>query len=152
MNTLPTLLFLVVAVQGQHRIESTYDRFTDKTTVRVYYMQVGERQQAINLDALYTYDGQTLNSPPPTITLRFISGGAVSFGSETPRLYVLYDGKRLTVESDARSDNGAAIYRVPLEQIETFLKAKQLEMRVGTVEINLSDDTLKTLREFIPRH
>jgi len=153
VKLLLSFLLLAVAVQGQHKIESTYDRFTDKTTVRVYYMQVGENpQRAINLDAFYSYDGQVLRSPPKTITLRFVSGGAVSFGSDSPRLYVLGDEQRAIFDPDIRSDNGTAIYHIPFDQIETFLKAKQLEMRVGTVEITLTDDTLKALREFIPPH
>ncbi len=133
------LLICSLGVQAQHRIESKYDRFTDQTTVRIYFLQVSDDPgHAINMDAFYVYhgNGNTISAPQEII---------LRFSPDADELFVLFDKERRQYAREQHT------FRVPFNDMERLLTAKWLEMRLGKDNLYLSNETIKALREFMPR-
>lgn len=82
---------------------------------------------------------------PEAIWLDFVSTGDDRF-DESTKLYVLHDEERSEYVA-----NRPGLYAIALPQFEKIVNSKSLEMRVGQVELTLSEDTVKALRDFLPK-
>jgi len=149
MKTLLLILTLVVGIQAQARIESHYDRFTDRTTVTARFFKV---YRGVNMQALYHYQGRADRIvPPDSVYLDFIVVSDAWFPfSESAKLNVISDETLFEFRREIGSSQTARV-GIPFSEFEKLLKGKRVEMRFSGLELQLSDGDIDLLRSFIPK-
>ena len=151
------------------KIESSYDKFKDQTTVSVKYLSPLPALSPVRLDivAAFLYPGKTVTKPS-IVALWFQSSSKNWQFLQQRQLLVIADGERIDLGEAERVDSkvnssragryssGVSVSELvgKMVSLETFLKiakAKSVEMRLGSVEFKLADDHLEALRDFASR-
>jgi hypothetical protein len=148
------------------KIEASYDKFEDKTTVTLMPLSVKSGfLDEFGLYAGFTYPGQQL-SEPKTITLGF----AYSVLADSPNpqfkekhdLILLINGERLLLGTTIY-DSATSPTLLGSAQLETMklhlspqlfsriVTAKSVEARLGTIDFKLTDHHLLGLSKLLAR-
>lgn len=147
---------------GGGKIDAKYDRFTDKTTVALYELQVLQRD--FDLDHLRLYLSAGFNfeysKKPEFVALVFSSWSLWNDRYREPAaLNVILDAKRKQfgefLPTKREVINGkyvvTLIARVTTSDFLQLANAKKVEMRLGDVEFSLSERSLTALHDFARR-
>lgn len=147
------------------KIDVTYDRFKDRTTVETDYMRVAGsdwNSNPLEIAARFTYPGKTV-SKPQYVILFFYSATKTWRFKTAPTLIALVDGESLDLgratltDQDIHTDTYSVSVREYLAAVipfDTFLKiknARTVEMQLGTTEFRLNEKVLVTFRELATR-
>jgi hypothetical protein len=148
------------AVAKTPKIETTYDRGKDKTTVRMNPMQISGdkgRYHSLHLAPAYSFPGQV---PRPPEIIDFELRTVVKARKLRVDLYVLFviGGEKIFLSSNrwgvkkpvpGRPWVGERlVFRMPYETLRKLANAKQASIRMDGIDFELSDDHLRALRAF----
>ena len=163
--TLSTALALVCSVssiaQQTPQIDSKYDRFEDKTTVQLDFMQVtGGKFDGIHVNAGYQCKADVLYCKPERVylgVLVVIKGGRYDLPAN---LIVLADGERFplgkmvnlgTIEMTPPGWNivgTSLLIGMPYETFQKIANSKKVEMKLDETEFELRDSQRSAYRDF----
>jgi len=141
--------------KNSKRFAVTYDRFKDRTWVRV-----GPFIDRLSISASFTFEGESQSAPVSEITLIFYSYSSDWRFLNNRDLYVIVDGERMDLGEGARSGSVTSRYRsvgvtetlvfaVPFTVFEKFTNAKSVEFKVGPIETSLKDEHLTAFRDLL---
>lgn len=103
--------------------------------------------RTIMVDGSYQYKGEGNRiQPPDVVWLDFYSTGDDRFSDKT-KLYVLFDDERAEFQREFPNTG----YAIPFNQFEKILNSNKIEMRLGGVELSLTDEIITALKDFIPK-
>jgi hypothetical protein len=145
---------------GVPRIETSYDRARNKTTVRMAPMQISDDRglyHSLHVAPSYSFSGQVPTSPT---TIDFELQTVVKARKLRVDLYVLFviDEQKIFLSSNRwavkrpiprRSWVGERlVFRMPYQTLIKLGKAKKASIRLGSLDFELSNDHLNALRDF----
>ena len=141
---------------GKSQVEVKPDRFSGKSTVRLkpqVLLDTPKHKVTMQLKSLDDFAGVTFESS---------SDEYLDFGDK--QLHFLVDGRRMFIDTASqqntpfslrkRDEKGRANYSelissLSIAQLEEIVSGKTVEMRLGTVELTLSQPVLANLREYV---
>jgi hypothetical protein len=141
---------------SKSQIEVKTNRFSGKSTVTLkpqVLLDTLKHKVTIQLESLDDFAGVTFESS---------SEEYIDFGDK--QLHFLVDGKRLFIDTASqqntpfsqqkqdekgRTNYTALISSLGIARLEEIVAGKKVEMRLGTVELTLSQSVLATLREYV---
>jgi hypothetical protein len=141
--------------EGKSQIEVKTNRFSGKSTVTLkpqVLIDTPKHKVTIQIESLDDFAGVTFESS---------SEEYVDFGDK--QLHFLVDGKRLFIDTASqqntpfsqqkqdekgRTNYTALISSLSIAQLEEVVAGKTVEMRLGSVELTLSQTALANLREY----
>jgi hypothetical protein len=141
---------------AKSQIEVKADRFSGKSTVTLkpqVLLDTPKHKLTMRLDSLDDFAGVTFESS---------SEEYIDFGDK--QLHFLVDGKRMFIDTASqqntpfsqqkqdekgRTDYTALMSSLGIAQLEEIVAGKKVEMRLGTVELTLSQPALANLREYV---
>lgn len=158
---------------GPDPINSTYDRFTDRSVISFYSKMRDELWYdgtALVLGAEYNFTGANLSSSQPTgryfVTLAYVVPRA-AYPMASHSFIILVDGERLdfgnlqvsrynaaSSEGILAPGNGLLVYtyaQVTRDVLTRLSSAKVLEARLNTFEFVVKPRYMNTLRDFLTR-
>lgn len=140
------MLFSLAATVAQAQIKTKYDKFDDRTEVRVRSVLItrSNGDPELFISAHQEFSGRSPNVKPETIYLMF----GPQFLSGNAQLQLLVDGERLIYEDD-RVSRGIAGFRIPYETFVKIINAGSVEGRVQFLEFTLDSQAKSRLREFL---
>jgi len=163
------LLFVLAFVPFQKagQIDTTYDRFKDRTTVETDYMRVAGsdwNSNPLEIAARFVCSGQKITQPEHVV-LFFYTKTTHDWPFKTePGLIAIADGERLNLgkttfmDGDARFNGYDSIYFhqylaivVPFETFRKIKNAGTVEMQLGEREFTLNKTVLVTFRALADR-
>jgi hypothetical protein len=137
------------------QIETQRDRFSDTTVVKVnmlYLFKKPSHKLAISLET--KVDPKAPDKDTVFANFSSYTQNLYDFGDR--ELHFLVDGDRLSLGTVERGDlaifPGSAetlFIGIGLTDLERIAGGKKVEMRLGSIECALSDETLSVLREFV---
>jgi hypothetical protein len=155
--------FIQSRPDGVGRIESSYDRDADLTTVQFELVQLGKGAPKLIVEAIVTFRGKE-----PNETAKFWLGLSSYRGSATRRTRPLFKDEktvRLAVDSTVMElpikdyhNDFYELNRLLAEQaraeirrddLQKLLEAMRIEGSWGEVEFKFSEAALKSLKDFI---
>ncbi|MFL6213312.1 MAG: hypothetical protein ACJ74J_05395 [Blastocatellia bacterium] len=136
-----------------------YDKFEDRTTIRLGNMFIAKsRQNILSLAFLAQYEGQQPKKVE-VVELFIYSATPKERFVEDHNLILLVDGLRLRLgkmalfsktTSDADSLIGESlILPIPFETVKQISKGNTVEGKIGDKEFKLQESYLKLIREFV---
>lgn len=146
------------------KIETSYDKFKDISSVETDYMKVFRgRQHYVSLAAGFRYTGFSLTTPRYVIL--FIGSESKEWKYlNPPDMLVIADGQRLNlgtmkrVDSDIRTFRGAgtALFEylslaIPYESYLQVVNSRTVEMQIGEAEFALKEEHHEALRDLASR-
>ena len=139
------------------KIETTYDRIKDKTTVRLAPVKISgakDKYHSLHMSPAFSYPGREPRTPEIVdFELQTVVRGKLSVD-----LYVLFivDGEKIFLSSNrwgvrkeklGRGWMGEhLVFHMPYETFQKITRANVLEIRLSGVRFQLGDDQLETLR------
>lgn len=137
------------------QIETQRDRFSDTTVVKVnmlYLFKKPSHKLAISLET--KVDPKAPDKDTVFANFSSYTQNLYDFGDR--ELHFLVDGNRVSLGTVERGDlaifPGSAetlFIGIGLTDLERIAGGKKVEMRLGSIECALSDETLSVLREFV---
>lgn len=136
--------------------KAEYDKFKDRTMESIKNIDVGHH---IYLDTYFSYDGQTQQERPETVTLMFDnSSSSWKFLTYHDVVFLLDDSVRVTpMRTDHSGDVGSGFVSeliFALFQTDDFLqivRAQKIEGKLGNTEIRIKLKDRDKLRSFATR-
>jgi|GEM_PF-5148096 len=160
----PVLTPAQVYPSPEGELESKYDRFTDQRKIGLYYLQIAEKNRNNDLNPLTlyislaaVYRSGVKPEPPAFVTVLFEGWTLWDYEFSQPvALDAIIDGKRKSYGfvPVLRNTvvNGKYVSTVggnmAYSDFQELLKAKTVEMRVGEIELQLTDKMQTRLRDF----
>ncbi len=159
------IVLALVPFQKPGKIETSYDKFKDRTTVETNYMRVAGsdwNSNPLEIAARLNYPGQTPSKPRLAILYFYSATKTWRFKTE-PTVLLLVDGERVDLgkavlmDQDIHADRYSVSVReylgvaVPFSTFEKIAGASSVEMQLGEIEFGLSDKVLATFRELAQR-
>jgi hypothetical protein len=141
---------------GKSQVEVKTDRFSGKSTVTLkpqVLLDTPKHKVTMQLDSIDDFAGVTFESS---------SEEYLDFGDK--QLHFLVDGKRMFIDTASqqntpfsqqkqdekgRTNYTGLISSLGIAQLEEIVAGKKVEMRLGTVELTLSQPVLANLREYV---
>ncbi len=174
-SILCTMIFLTATAQSDQPktvfvkeplIVEDYDKFDQKTTVRLHPLTVKEGLlDEFGIYAGFTYPGQTF-STPKTVTLGFaytsVSEAYAPRFDKSRDLILLLDGERVPLGTAEYDKNSAATLigtmhietmklHLPLPAFARIANARTVEARLGSFEMKLEEKHMQGLRQVLAR-
>jgi len=141
------------------KIETTYDRSKDKTTVRLAPVRISgakDKYHSLHLSPAFSYSGR---EPRPPETVEFELQTVVK-GKLRVDLYVLFivDGEKIFLSSNRwgvkKGNLGRGwmgehlVFRMPYETFQKIIRAGSLEIKLEGINFPVGDEQRQVLRDF----
>ncbi len=148
------------------RLDLTYDRFKDETTVTsaIEPPRVTNNPHVLDMlfGAYFTYPGREVKSAPDKVTLAFtVTSQEGQFTADrNPSLIILANQKRIFAGHAERArskvlSNGLVIETlaagVPLSIVKEIDSAEIIEMQLGEIEFQLTTANRDSVKEFLTK-
>lgn len=162
-----TFMVFLLLVQTNSRLTIQYDKFKDRTVVSLREMPLGKgaidpranpstASAQLDLTLMHVYQGRkTPRLSADDQLFAVISSKDLLVLTSPPRIVLLMDGKRETLESDALLDipdlgKGRQV-KVPVtvELLERVIKSKSAEGRLDHTEFYLSSRNKQEMAKFL---
>jgi hypothetical protein len=137
------------------QIETQRDRFSDTTAVKLNMLYLFKRPShklAISLEAKV----DPKNPDKDTVFANFSSYTQDLYDFGDRELHFLVDGDRVSLGTAKRGIPAilpgtpeTLFIGIPLTDLDRIAGGKKVEMRLGSIECAISDETLSVLREFV---
>jgi hypothetical protein len=164
---------------GEIKIQEDYHQASRKTLVKLEPLQVlGEQFNGLSMGALFSHSGRTLKQTPTSITLLLRSVAKEFKYAEQRNLTALADGEAIKLGAMSRtgkqvevlSDGRIEVVRlgkkgrskgdhvletltldVPTATLTKIARSKEVKMRLGETEFELTETHLTALRDILKR-
>lgn len=160
--TLKIAVFLMafhglVLAEESANITSEYDKFEDKTTVKLKDMPVGDRLQ---VQAYFTYEGDAIKGNPQKVNLIFISQrNRAGYADSNPLIFILDDKDRVNIGNIGRTSSVMTGYSVTVLElmqasipIKTFIKmanSQKIEGKLFDTVFSFNESQINALRSLL---
>jgi len=165
-----TFVLCACAVDGRAQVfpppegelKPGYDRFTDERTVTLYSLLISEKKADLDYIKLYVtlgvrYSSGTTPRSPDFVVIIFSAWTPWDYQFTQPAaLYAIVDGQRkyygLAPLIENTVINGKYVSKVggrlAFGDFKEIVKAKSVEMRIGTIEFTLTEKVQNKLQDF----
>jgi hypothetical protein len=146
------LVFLLFVV-AHAEVTKTYDRFTQRTTVKSDVSTEKVLSGRFSLLLLCSFEGEVVKEAPNAISASFhyLAEGKYFDCSEA---WMLVDGEPMGELEEEWDDNvgrilGCVTLRLPFSTVIRMAQAQKVEMKICNDEFELDEEEMSDLRDFV---
>lgn len=146
----------------QLNVKSDYDRFEDRTRYWTFALPVsrgGRIDHSLKLSSFFHFRGKGAGHSIERLGFVFFSTSSEFRFVKYSQLYAIVDGQRLDLGSPVSNERDVQgtqvaetlVFAVSFKTLRSIAEAKQIEMRLGSTEFELTESNVSDLKELLAK-